>query len=75
MKQNSYSCMKHNHDVRCEVKMRPNPRAQRGSMFEETPVPKRIRDPDSAFSGYWDMTQVRRMARGHEQEEQGGCRM
>jgi hypothetical protein len=32
--------------------------AQRGSMFEENPVPKGIRDPDSAFSGYWDITQI-----------------
>jgi len=32
--------------------------AQKGSMFEEKPVPKWIRDPDSTFSGYWDVAQI-----------------
>ena len=27
-------------------------------MFEAQPIPKGIRDPDSAFSGYWDLTSI-----------------
>ena len=27
-------------------------------MFEEAPIPKKIRDPDSSFSGWWDLMQV-----------------
>jgi hypothetical protein len=30
----------------------------KGSMFEEKPVPKWIRDPDSTLSGYWDLAQI-----------------
>jgi Ca2+-binding EF-hand superfamily protein len=29
-----------------------------GTMFEEAPIPKKIRDPDSSFSGWWDLCQV-----------------
>ena len=31
---------------------------QKGSMFEDAPVPKKIRDPDSSFSVYWDLFQI-----------------
>jgi hypothetical protein len=32
--------------------------SKKGSMFEEQPIPKGIRDPDSTFSGWWDLGQI-----------------